>query len=280
MGDLALDTKVTGSVGRYSARLSRDWEIWGPNGGYIAAIALRAAGAHSRFGRPVSIAGHFLGVAGFDEVILEVKTLRLTKRAESMRVTMTQHKAPIFEALVWTCAPMEGLEHELALSPARFDPESVPSTADRMVEAGIQPMYKFWDNFDERSERWLTGDEWLERTPAYPSFERFYRFLPTSTFDDLWVDACRSLILIDTLGWPAVCQLHVDSGYVAPSIDITCSFHRARIQEPWLFAQATSVSANAGIVGCEGKVWARDGALLAMGTSQLLCRPMPAPAEP
>ena len=280
MGDLALDTKVTGSVGRYSARLSRDWEIWGPNGGYIAAIALRAAGEHSRFGRPVSIAGHFLGVAGFDEVILEVKTLRLTKRAESMRVTMTQHKAPIFEALVWTCAPMEGLEHELALSPATFEPESVPSTAERMAESGVELGYKFWSNFDERSETWFAGGEWLERTPSYPSFERFYRFLPTSTFDDLWVDACRSLILIDTLGWPAVCQLHVDSGYVAPSIDITCSFHRARIEEPWLFAQATSVSANAGIIGCEGKVWARDGALLAMGTSQLLCRPMPSPAEP
>ncbi len=87
MGDLAADTKVTGSVGRYSARLSRDWEIWGPNGGYIASIALRAAGEHSQFGRPVSIVGHFLGIATFDDVVVEVKTLRLTKRAESMRVS-------------------------------------------------------------------------------------------------------------------------------------------------------------------------------------------------
>lgn len=277
MGDLAADTRVTGSIGRFTARLSRDWEIWGPNGGYIAAIALRAAGEHSRFGRPVSISGHFVGVATFDEVILEVKTVRLTKRAESIRVSMKQGSNAIFEGLVWTCAPMEGLEHELALSPAKFEPESVPSTAQRMAEAGIEPMYRFWSNFDERSETWLSGDEWADRTPAYPNYERWYRFLPTSTFDDLWVDACRSLILIDTLGWPAVSQLHIDSGYIAPSIDITCAFHRARIQEPWLYAQATSVSANAGIVGCEGKVWARDGALLAMGTSQLLCRPLPKP---
>src|SRR5882672_5576315 len=98
MGDLAVDTKVTGSVGRYSARLSRDWEIWGPNGGYLASIALRAAGEHSRFGRPASIAGHFLGVAGFDtDVILEVKTLRTTKRAESIRVSMRQGSNAIFE---------------------------------------------------------------------------------------------------------------------------------------------------------------------------------------
>jgi acyl-CoA thioesterase-2 len=277
MGDLAIDTKVTGSVGRYSARLSRDWEIWGPNGGYIASIALRAAGAHSRFGRPVSIVGHFLGVASFDDVLLEVRTLRATKRAESMRVSMKQGRDSIFEALVWTCAPMEGLEHELAINPATFDPESVPPTSERLEAEGIEPMYRFWSNLDERSESWLSRDEWLERTPAYPSFERWYRFLPTSTFDDLWVDACRSLILVDTLGWPAVSNLHIDSGYIAPSIDISCTFHRARIHEPWLFAQGSSVSANAGLVGCDVRVWSRDGALLAMGTSQLLCRPLPAP---
>jgi acyl-CoA thioesterase len=273
MGDLAADTEVTGSVGRYSARLSHDWDLWGPNGGYIASIALRAAGRHSRFGRPVSIAGHFLGVAKFGDVILEAKTLRLSTRAESIRVTMRQGRDAIFEALVWTCAPMEGLEHELALLPATFEPESVPSTAQRIVEAGGEPTYRFWTNLDERTDTWTDRDAWIDRTPEYPSFERWYRFLPTATFDDLWVDACRSLILIDTLGWPAVATLHIDSGYVAPSIDIACAFHRARIQEPWLYAQVTSLSANAGVVGCEGKVWSRDGALLAIGTSQLLCRP-------
>jgi acyl-CoA thioesterase II len=277
MGDLAADTKVTGSVGRFSARLSRDWEIWGPNGGYIASIALRAAGEHSKFGRPVSISGHFLGVATFDDVIVETKTLRLTKRAESIRVSIKQGSNAIFEALVWTCAPMDGLEHELALSPATFEPESVPATSERLAGEGIEPGYRFWSNLDERTLIWSSHAEWLERTPEYPSFERWYRFLPTSTFDDLWVDACRSLILIDTMGWPAVMKLHIDSDYIAPSIDISCTFHRARINEPWLYAQATSVSANAGVVGCEGKVWARDGALLAMGTSQLLCRPIPAP---
>ena len=66
MGDLALDTAVTGDNGDYAIDLSRDWEIWGPNGGYVASIALRAAGAHSRFDRPASIVGHFLGVATFE----------------------------------------------------------------------------------------------------------------------------------------------------------------------------------------------------------------------
>jgi acyl-CoA thioesterase len=210
-------------------------------------------------------------------VVVEVTTTRLTERAESMRVSIKQGRNAIFDALVWTCAPLEGLEHELALSPANFEPESVPSTAQRLEAAGAPAVYPFWSNLDERAESWPTPDEWLARMPAYPAFERWYRFLPTSTFDDLWVDACRSLILIDTIGWPAVANLHIESEYTAPSIEITCAFHRARIDEPWLYAQATSVSANAGVVGCETKVWARDGALLALGTSQLLCRRTSAP---
>jgi len=277
MGDLAADTKVTGSVGGYTARLSRDWEIWGPNGGYIASVALRAAGEHTQFGRPVSIVGHYLGVATFDEVTIDVTTLRATKRAESMRVTMRQARNPIFEALVWTCAPLDGLEHELAPLPATFEPESVPPTSERLADAGMEPFYPFWTNLDERAATWRTQAEWLDRAPEPPVFERWYRYVPTATFDDLWVDACRSLILVDTLGWPAVCNLHLDSAFVAPSIDIACTFHRARIHEPWLYAQATSVSAIAGVIGCESKIWSRDGSLLAMGTSQLLCRPAPAP---
>src|SRR4029077_20273976 len=61
MGDLAVDTAVEGHDGRYTARLSRDWEIWGPNGGYVAALALRAAGAPSRLAAPASRGGRLAG---------------------------------------------------------------------------------------------------------------------------------------------------------------------------------------------------------------------------
>ena len=45
MGDLAADTEITGGDGRYRGAMSKEWEIWGPMGGYVASFAMRAAGA-------------------------------------------------------------------------------------------------------------------------------------------------------------------------------------------------------------------------------------------
>jgi acyl-CoA thioesterase-2 len=272
MGDLAVDTAIEGADGRYTANLSRDWEIWGPNGGYIAAIALRAAGVFSRFDRPVTLVSHFLGVADFDAPVdLEVTTLREAKRAQSVRVSMTQRGQPIFDAMVWSVGDVAGLEHDVSEMPDAPDPESLRSAAERMAELGIEQNFKFWDNFDQRPTTWV--DDWENRKPGAPVASDWYRFVPRSTFDDPWLDACRSLILLDTLGWPAAVRLHVNPAYIAPSIDLSVAFHRSRPDEPWLYAQASCPSASAGLVACESRVWARDGTLLAVGAGQLLCRP-------
>lgn len=272
MGDLAADTEPVGSDGRYTARLSPDWEIWGPNGGYIAAIALRAAGAHSRFDRPAALVGHFLGVANFDTPVdLEVTTLREAKRAQSVRVSMTQGGQPIFDAMVWSVGDVAGLEHDVTQMPDVPEPETLRTAADRLAEAGIEPLFKFWDNFEQRPVNWV--DDWENRAPAAPVAGDWYRYVPRPTFADPWLDACRSLILLDTMGWPAATRLHVNNPYIAPSIDLSVAFHRARPDEPWLYAQATVPSASGGLVACESRVWARDGTLLAVGAGQLLCRP-------
>ncbi len=277
MGDLERDTELDGGDGRYTAELSRDWEIWGPNGGYVAALALRAAGAASRFDRPASIVGHFLGVASFDAPLeLDVSLLRGAKRAESLRVAAHQGDQAVFEAMVWAVGDLTGLEHDATDAPSAPDPETLPSIRERIGESEERgPYHRFWSNFDERvpDEDWF--DDWENRPPRDPVHGHWYRFVPTPTFANPWVDACRAVILLDTLGWPAVCQLHTRNSYMAPSIDLACAFHRPTNADPWLYARATAISAANGLIGCESQVWTRDGALAAHGTSQLLCRPMP-----
>jgi acyl-CoA thioesterase II len=276
MGDLAADTHVDGRDGRYSMTMSRAWEIWGPNGGYVASVALRAAGAHSRFERPASIVGHFLGVASFDAPVeIETTTLREAKRAESVRVSIGQEGSPIFDAMVWAVGDVDGLEHDFAPKPDVPDVDGLMTVQERLAANGVtdtQPPFPFWLNFEERPVEWV--DNWEEREPSDPNFLAWFRYEPVPTCDDLWVDACRSLILVDTLGWPSVQRWHTAHTMIAPSIDLAVAFHRFRPDEPWLLAQATSRSAHGGIIGCEANVWSRDGALLATGISQLLCRPV------
>jgi acyl-CoA thioesterase-2 len=185
---------------------------------------------------------------------------------------MTQSGQPIFDALEWSVGDVSGLEHDFAPMPDVPDPETVPSTADRIAARGdAPPPFPFWNNFDGRQPNWI--EDWENREPGDPAAGGWYKFLPTSTFADPWIDACRSVILLDTLGWPAACGHHVASAYIAPSIDLSVAFHRWRPDEPWLYVDAFASSAAGGLVACETRVWAKDRTLLGVGASQLLCRP-------
>ncbi len=76
MGDFDQDTRVAPlGEGRFRIELSRDWEIRGPNGGYIAAISLRAAGHEARLDRPACFSGHFLGVGDFSTTDIFVEPI-------------------------------------------------------------------------------------------------------------------------------------------------------------------------------------------------------------
>jgi acyl-CoA thioesterase II len=276
MGDFVADTAVEGADGLYRAHVSRDWEIWGPNGGYVAAIALRAAGRATTLARPASFAGHFLGVADFDDVDLRVTRLRGAKRAESLRVTMTQRERPIFEAIVWVIGDVAGLEHDVTRMPDVPPPSLLRPIHELLSPEDLAQRHRFWVNFESKPIDFV---HWSERTPSAPVWREWYRFTPRATCDDPFADAARSLLLIDTMGWPAACRAHPrDSGYIAPSIDVTVQFHRPAPASEWLLVDAEAPVATDGLIGGQARIWSVDGRLVASGGSQLLCRPVPSPA--
>lgn len=275
MGDFGEDTRVEGADGHYRATLSEDWKIWGPNGGYVAAIALRAAGAATPLPRPASFSCHFLGVADFGPVDLEVVPLRVTKRAASLRVSMRQGDRAILEAIVWATDRLDGLEHCDARMPDTPLPDTLRPLTETMPADVVETRYPFWENFEERRDGpWV---RWEDRQAGPPVFREWLRFLPRSNFPgDPFLDAGRSLLIIDTMGWPAACQAQeADFGFIAPSIDVAVRFHDEAGDEPWLLCDARSPIAKTGLVGTEVATWSTDGRLLASGGSQLLCRPAP-----
>jgi acyl-CoA thioesterase len=272
VGDLSADTAIEGSDGYYRAHLSRDWEIWGPNGGYLAVIALRAAGAHTQLRRPATFACHYLGVADFDDVELDVRTLRESRRAASVVVSMRQHGEPVLEAIAWIVGEVDGLKHDAAPIPDVTAPEDLPSVLDLVGDSKRGPYHRFWSNFDERPLSWI--GKWEEREPGDPGFRSWFRYVPRDTFDDPFVDAGRALLLVDTLGWPAAVRAYRDDiPYYAPSIDVAARFHALAPASPWLLCEVRAPVARDGLVAATASVWAGDGRLLATGGQQMLCRP-------
>jgi len=274
--DFELETRVVSEgAGVYRATLSRDWEIWGPNGGYLCAIALRAAAHEAQVARPVALYCHYLKVAQFATVDLSVTVLGRTRRSESLRVSMTQDGKPILEAMIRTAAAGDGLAHVDVVAPAVPPPEDLPDAVSLLTPAHGK-RHAFWKNFDVRvvrPERFK-----LPRSPDAPSWQEWYRVHTEASFADPFLDAGRSALLLDTMGWPAAVGPHPDSGFLAPSLDFACWFHAPSPYGDYLLVDAHSAIARDGCIGATGRVFDRSGALLASSGTQLLCTAVPKPA--
>ena len=134
-----------------------------------------------------------------------------------------------------------------------------------------QSPHPFWANIETRP---TNPEAWRgPRQPGAPELCDWFRFRPRATFEDPWVDAGRSLLLLDTLTWPAAARPHLDSGYRAPNLDVGVWFHAADPGCEWLLTEHSSPVAAEGLMGTVGRVWSRSGALLASGGAQLFCVP-------
>ncbi len=263
--DLEQATRLEGHDGRYVAHLSEAWEIWGPNGGYLAAIALRAAGAVALIQRPASFYCHFLSSPAFDAVELSVSVLKRGRRAESFAVEMTQAGKPCLHALVKTAADAPGYSHPHPEGPEVPLPEAL-KTYEELWPTRRRPPFSFWNNLERRPVDQSATDE-----PTAPVLREWARFRPRACFEDPFLDAARALILLDTFGFPAAYQRHRSWEYVAPNLDTSAWFHRSNPGCEWLLIDHECLLADRGLMAVSGRVWDTDGGLLATGSAQLCC---------
>ena len=272
MGDIERQTAVEPmGDGRFAAMVHADWEIWGPCGGYVAALALRAAGAASHLARPASFFCHYLSVASFAPVDLVVTPLRTGRTVLAQRVAISQDGRPVLDAMVWSVGEVEGLEHEDLDPPDVPDPETLPTWAELRPD-DVRPPMPFWDNFDQRPLVW--SEEWPPPGPQPPTWRAWVRPRPTATFDDPWVDAARSLIVLDVGSWPAGSRPHMylEPPFIAPSLDLYASFQYSGTASEWLLLDAHSPVAQGGLLSWTGRVWSRQRRLLASGGGQAVFR--------
>lgn len=131
---------------------------------------------------------------------------------------------------------------------------------------------RFWENFDQRPLQW--SQQWPPPGPEPPTWRAWVRPQPTATFADPWVDAARSLIVLDVGSWPAGSRPHMyrEPSFIAPSLDLYASFQYPGSSSEWLLLDAHSPVAHAGLLSWTGRVWSRQRRLIASGGGQAVFR--------
>ena len=273
MGDLANDTAVLArGDGHYEATLSADWEIWGPMGGYVAACALRAAGASTPQLRPAAFSCHYLSVAQFGTVDITVTPRKTGRVAVSQRVEISQGDRAILDAMVWSVGDVEGLEHDETIPPDVPGPDELRDMSELFPDG--EPPFPFWNNLDEQAARVR------DRVAARRSASRALAgVVAVHAHRRVRRSVDRRHPVRDPRRPP---ELAV--GAPAARVE-TARVHRAdprperRVPSPtsgheWLLCDGAAPLSTGGLFGWTAKVWSPGGRLHASGGGQCLYRRM------
>jgi acyl-CoA thioesterase II len=276
VGDLARDTEVEGGDGRYRAVLRKDWEIWGPMGGYVAAVALRAMAAEAPDGfLPASFNCQFLSVARFEAVDIGVTVRRSSRRATALEARVTQNGTAILDAQAWCTVPTDVVTHDHT-TPHRYGhPDDHRSVAEYSMDA---PPFPFWLNFDGKPLDWV--EDWAGYPGGEPEWAEWLKFEPTARWDDPVLEAARLVLLADLPSYPAAVRAYPggERTFVAPSLDLSVQLHRLVDVSDWLLIHGTAPIADRGLIAFRSEVWSADGRQVASGGGQLLSRAVPPPS--
>lgn len=272
MGHLFADTEVQGRSGRFTANLGADWAVWTVNGGYLAAVALRAAAESATLRRPGSIAYQFLASPRPGPVELQVETLRASRSTEVLSVRTAQAGDPVGHATVTMVADgLVGLAHDGPPMPPVPRAEQLRSSRDLLSEQQWSARPPIWSTFEERPIDW--PDDWTAPSARPPRLLTWLRF-EGGTHDDPVVDAGRLLVALDLFPPSAAFRAYDDAGrtHLPVSLDLQAVLHRPASRSPWILVDAEAPVAAGGLVGGRAAVWSATGELLGSSTQQMLCR--------
>ena len=260
-----------------AARCRRDWEIWGPMGGYVAAHALRAVGVATPHAHPAAFSCHYLGVARFEPIDILVEP-RKEGRGGRLAPRVDHPGAAARSSTRWCGAPPTARGSSTTSRPRRTCP--VPTSCksiEELVPADAEPPFKFWENLDAKPLHFEL--DWPPDGPRPATWQEWLRFRPTATWEDEWVDACRSVILVDLPSWPSAHRPHAwkQEPWMAPTLDLNVAFHRPTSGDEWLLCDGAAPVSTRGLFGWTARVWSPGRQLMASGGGQCLYRRMRTP---
>ena len=175
---------------------------------------------------------------------------------------------------VRSAADVEGLEHDETLAPDIPGPDRLPSIHELLPDDAESP-FPFWRNLEAKPIDFEA--EWPPSGPRPARWQEWLRFTPTAMFADPWIDAARSVILVDLPSWPSAHRPHAwrQPPFTAPTLDLNVAFHRSTRGEDWLLCDGAAPLSTAGLFGWTARVWSAAGRLHASGGGQCLYRRLP-----
>jgi acyl-CoA thioesterase len=223
----------------------------GPNGGYLAAVILRAMAAALDDGarEPRSLTCHYLRPPGDGELRLDVTVERSGRSLSTITARVAQEGALCVLAVGAFSVDFEGAMDYAAAPPRVPDPGDV----ERLPPVAIVPMTAHFEMRPTIGAPLYAGSD----ESASGGWLRFAEPEP--------LDA-PALAMFADAWWPSPLP-RLTRPVMAPTIDLTVHFRApaaaAAIAEEPVLAVFRSSTAADGFFEEDGEIWSRDGVLLA-----------------
>jgi acyl-CoA thioesterase len=262
-----LATAVRGGPGSWKATVDEGWTIGDrPNGGYLLALAARAALREVDRPHPLVVSGQFLAPPAVGPAELEVVPLRAGRSLSTARSTLCQDGRPLLEALVGAGrldadpAP----EWQRAGGPPDLPPvdRCVPGQPD----TGGRLRINILDHLDVRIDP-ATAGALLGRPGGRLEMRGWVRFR-----DGRPPDPLALLQAVDALP-PTSFELGIQSW--APTVTMTV-YLRGVPAPGWLACVLRGQLWRGGWFDEDAEVWDADGRLVAQARQLAGARPRPA----
>jgi acyl-CoA thioesterase len=238
--------------GVFEGQVNRDWWIvFGPNGGFVAAMIVRAltaaVGDDARAARSLTI--HYTAAPAEGPVTIATAVERAGGSLTTVTARMEQGGRLIALAIAaFSSARVAAIEFDEAPAPDVPPPEEVP-VAEPQRE--WPPFARQWELRPAIGEQFFTGADgptltggWIKPADEHP------------------VDAAMVAQLADA--WLPAVFVRLTAPNAVPTIDLTIHF-RADLPMPADYVLVTFESrfARGGFVEEDGAIWSRDGRLIA-----------------
>ena len=246
------DTAVTPlGDGRYGATVDPAWRVERPNGGYVAAIVLRAVTAEldDDTRPPRSLTIHYLRPPEHGPAEVEVTVERSGRRMTSLSARLRQGDRTLALALVAAGQRQAGtFDHDESPMPDVPPPDELEAPPPPPFPVPIRENFEIRQALGPASfsggDTALTGG-WIRLKDPAPVDAEYL-----AQVADAWVPAAFGVLEGRAGG--------------LPTVDLTVHFRQTPVSEdPWLLVRFRTRLAAEGYLEEDGRIWDREGRLLA-----------------